>query len=321
MAHHRGKNRSLSSQVNHMVCEGIAFGTSKHADKKAGHDTQKKFYSVMTRNQALDFFRKLTREVQSNHPEVRMIRDIQEKHVQEFFDRHSPEWTSRTCGQNLSLVRKFSAVANNQYKSCHLDFSNVKVNQWKEEPTGREHGMTESQAKAVIANMNPDSMAAPVPEITFRIATRLEEAVGIRPDQVIAPCKKYPLGAVELTETKGGRIRTCEFQTKEDLRFFENLRNQAVENGWPTLVGGIKPNTAAKEIRNAMDKAGLSKEFPRSGNHAIRKCRARMMHEENIANGMNPKESAGRVQDYLGHGKQHRPELFRTYVDTELEDD
>lgn len=308
------KHKNLRHQFHYLIKQHERLGVSKRAQRGNEVDTQKYIYSLRTKEKMHRFASSFGDFMKAHYPKIKRFSLIKPEHFMEYFKERGAQWSERTCGEYESQARKLACMINDTYEDCHLDLSEVRFERSlpeTEKVSGRDRAMEIKDYENLCAHiMNTGSRARFIPAITRSIGARLEEACSIRPENIVLEKNNC---RVELRNCKNGRNRDVPIR-REDLPFWQDLKNYLTEKNWPDCAGGISTASVSKAVRRSMDALGLSEKYPATSIHAIRKLYARERYEQERAGGKIKKEAWRQVQMELGHGPRFRTALFNTYI-------
>lgn len=327
---------SLKNQSNHCVSLCYKPGRSKRADRlnqkeiigTKNKKTNAVIYSMRSASKMRDFSNMLTTFIMKEKPQIKMIRDITPEILQKFIDERSSAWSNKTIDEYRSRFSKMQDIWNAGF-NLNLDIvKDLKFPEHIEKVKIKDHPMLEKDFKILNETMLAGrSKARLVPGAIRMTAARLEEICSVNIERDI---KIYGDRAeISLTNCKNGRNRVVPI-SKENIPELKRMIEHCHEQGWKTLGGDLKANSVTKAIKRVLEKCELKDKYPNENTHNIRKLAARSLlcqklgiNLEDLENGkitLDPKDRNVReawceIQNvYLGHGRNHRQELFNAYI-------
>lgn len=305
-----GHIRSLKQQMNYAISQNCHIGESKRGYRESCKSQNinpagDRIYSVQYAENLRDCAKSLSRFMNKNYPNVRMVRDIKTEHIQHWINERSPQWTRRTAECRVSQIEKLQNVINSTYKTG-LDWR-VQAPKEVKADSIRTIGMEQADFAHLRASMADSNCAGKTAmEITARTGLRIKEVARLHADRI-----NLKKGVVEVREgAKNGRYRDVPIRSK-DMEFFRSLKEQ-MQGQYVTR--GVNEDSLNRGIRRGMQRAGLDQKYMGTTNHALRKMYATERMAEMKSSGLTERASWLVVQQELGHGNQFRAELYNVYV-------
>lgn len=295
-------HRSISQQLQHAVRDNITLGHSKHAERAMG--VHNKIYSIQNSENMLDTAKQFGKWMTANHPEVRWAREINKEHVSQYIESKQQQWNATTQYAKASQIAQLGRLMNETYHS-HVDLR-IDMKKPSSEANIRIVAMERADITATKNALSPDSNGRTAIEISSRIGLRIKEISHLKAERI-----NLDRRVIEIREgAKNGKHRDVPIREK-DISYFSDLKDR-IGSGYVTH--GVKDDSLNRAIRRAMDRLDISKKYPLTTNHAIRKTYARERYQEELDKGLNSRQAWTVVQGELGHGSQFRDKLFETYI-------
>ena len=311
-----GKYRSIQQQFFHVVESNRVHGVSKRGDRISGKGNESRVYSNGREKILKDTAKQFANYLKENHPEIKQIKEIKPEHVQEWVDSKSKQWTNRTTTEKISEIRKLEELAKKTFNINTNMTKGVKSKAEKQRDESRAKPMKREHLEQLREELKDSKAAAKIAvELSYRIGLRNRESAFLRGENIDLKNK-----CVHIREgAKGGKYRDIPIREK-DMEFFRELKDKTPDTAF--CCGGVEPSSINKGIRRSMENIGISKEYRKTSEHAIRKIYAseRMKEitgtDERTDPRQNKKEfDAWRiVQAELGHTDKFRFELYNTYA-------
>jgi len=322
--YHNNKQRSLFHQILYACNKQTNYSADKHSIKKTGSNKKGKVYSVGTKQNQVDTIRNFTNFMKQNHPNIKMVKDVKQEHVEDWYKFRSPRWSDSTCVRYQSEMRTITKQVRNTYYSCKdLDFG------FKAKLPERESSHLESKRISMSKEdleiiretlKNSRSQAKIAIEVSARAGLRIREVCYLAPDKIEisqdgTACTihiiKGPKGG-----SKGGRGRDIEIYKKDDIEYFSMLKEKTQRLGYMTVVNGVKPDSINKALDRTYQKIGanFAERMKQCKIHGTRKLFAKERLQYYLDKGMDKTEAENLViiQD-LGHDSR-REKLLKCYL-------
>lgn len=316
--------RSITQQLRFVLSRHEAFGQSKRAAKFGNPDEKlAKVYSYQYKRNLTDFSKQLGNWMKQNHPEIKLVKDINATHIAEFLaDGKARGWSDATYNANVASASKMSILVRDQYGAGH-DWTDG-IQRISKPSKIRSVAMTREHMNVLL-----DNTWFSKSESVWGM--RLSEAFGLRSKESVS----LTLNDIDHTRSvvhvrgKGGRDRYVPIVTphqREVIADFERYASQKGISGSQRVLS-CKPKTVDAFIRRTFEKANISVyKDHKTGIHAIRKLWAQERYTSLCeASGASPVDDKGnwtyhatewdQVAAELGHGRD-RYELFLAYIKT-----
>lgn len=307
---------SLKDNLNYAITQHCAFGTSKHADKQQGSNSNHiKIYSLEDARGLRDTAKNFANFMKEHYPEITKIKQVEERHVQHWIDTRSVNWSNNTKQCHQSHMEKINRLVKDTYKSCKKDFTknlDYHIVKHEKDDKVRDIDMSREDFDRLKASFeNSRSQAS--------LGIRLAESLGLRALEVVSFRTSYidlennvvHLPASSESGTKGARARDIEIQDKyRDL--FEFIVNTVGVHDRKLFT--INEDSYNTTIRRHLKNLDLSEKYKDTTNHAIRKMWAKELYNTYLEKGYpDSLDTFNYVSVQLGHG-ENRDDLYRTYI-------
>ena len=100
------KNRSLKYQFLCAINKNFSEGMDKHSDKRNGIRNTGKIYSYSDRKNLVDLSANFSNWMKENHSDVKLVKDVNSSHVQEFLNQKAQDCSSETLKNYVSRFKK-----------------------------------------------------------------------------------------------------------------------------------------------------------------------------------------------------------------------
>lgn len=301
------KIRSLNNQINYCISQNCRIGESKRAFKsnQNNKDIKGQVFSVQTAENLRDTVKGFTNWLKAEHPEIRLARDIQSEHIQEWIDSKSAQWTQATLDNHISRMNIVCQQINNTFNTnIQLDIKKPTVIKAQ---NVRNFAMEKSDLEELrkeLAGRRTEARTAL--EITYRTGLRSKEVARLH-----SSCINTEKWVIEVREgAKNGKHRDVPIR-QADRAYFADLKEKTKGQ---YICKGVNEESLNRGIRRCLETIGKSDKYPNSTEHAIRKLYATERMQEERQTGKTERACWSIVQEELGHGKQFRQKLYNTYV-------
>lgn len=285
-------------------------GTSKREQKNLeGRSMSWRIYSYSERDALHGMANRFATWAKEERPELRHVRDITYEDKAAFLE------SCRTQGCSPATLRayedrldKIGHCCNHMYKSSNVTYMSesycrtVQRDRDRYEYRVRTQVMTPEHYSAIRSTCTRECVSRDALDLSREFGLRAREAVSVRVEDV----REDALHVIG----KGGREREIPVVTEQQ----KNLLNRLMQGR--TLEERLCPVTTGtyqNYLRDHMIRAGVSDEYPQTGNHSIRKMWAQEQYVLCRNKGLSPEESAGVVTQLLGHGS-NRGDLIEVYL-------
>lgn len=300
---------TLKSQLQNCISKSLRIGESKRS-YKAAHDgkTDSLIFGIQTAETLRSTANQFSKWMERNYPDVK-VRHITAEHVNEWIQEHENNWSRKTVLDKMSDMRSIMAKAERVYHKCRFDAERLCEAQGRSEKV-RDRAMGKNHYEALrMSFLSRESRSEAV------TALELGGRFGLR----IAECADYRNGTqgIDLENRilrvvgKNGKWRNIPIREK-DLQYMTALKAHIGERG--RLCGTTRAESLDRAIRREMERIGISEQYERTTEHAIRKMYARERMSEEREKGLSEREAWEVVQHELGHGERFRQPLYDAYI-------
>lgn len=113
--------KNLCYQMTSSIENALSLGEDKHSAKRQ-NTNQTKIYSYASRKDMMDFAHDFSKYIKTNFPEVRMVRDINVKHINDYL-LSKDKLTQASIQQYVSRLNKLELCCNKKF-GLSLDWRN-----------------------------------------------------------------------------------------------------------------------------------------------------------------------------------------------------
>lgn len=299
-------SRNLNYQFKNAIDESFnGGGVDKHSAKHTGN-SMGNVYSYAERSNLLELSHQIGDYVKVNYG-VRMVKDIQSSHVQNFLNSKAETCNANTLSQYASRINKLESIVNNVY---HVN------TEWNKDlivppslisnDKTRDVAMTRADYNSIMQYAQSSNSQAKIAiELAGRFGMRVAETCKLEPRDI-----NFNEMKLHIHESKGGRSRDIPI-TAGDVQFLKSI----IGNKTPEQkIVNIKEDSVNRFLSRIEEKLGIEKyKTARTGIHSIRKMTAQEKYDQFREHGFSKKESMSKVSEYLGHGKD-RIDIVKAYI-------
>lgn len=298
----------LATQLQNSISKMLSIGESKRA-YKAAHDgsTDDKIFGIQTAETLRSTARQFSRWMEEKYPDV-TIRHVRAEHVNEWMQEHEKTWTRRTALDKMSDMRSIMSKAERVYHKTRFDAERLCAPCGRSERI-RDREMTTEHIKRLRESyMSRDSRSEGLTalELGARFGLRAHECGRWENTGRSIDLENHRFHVVG----KNGKWRDVPIREK-DIAFMQELKERVGEG---QLCGHVRGENLDRSIRREMERVGISREYERTTEHAIRKHYARERMAEERAKGLSEREAWAIVQKELGHTDKYRQALYDAYI-------
>lgn len=292
------KNRNLKFQFLHVIERNFKEGMDKHSIKKLNKENNK-IYSYADRKNLIDTSSEFSNWMKENHPNVKMIKDINNNHIQEFLEDKRIGCSDATLKQYASRFRKLETLTNKTY-GLNNSFSNVVV------PSSLK---TNGKIRNVMfSDSDFNKMIKSTTNQNLKNAMFMSKYFGLR----AAECSKLKYtdlqdNKVYIADSKGKRSRIIYVENKEQLAAFNYIKEQAQYG----RVCNCQTGSLQQAFNRECKKNNI--EIKNGAFHTLRKNFATNKFKEYRQQGLEVQEALDRVSKNLGHN-ENRNKLMKQYI-------
>ncbi len=299
------KVEKIFYQFYKAIAQCTAIGTDKHSYKKS-NCSKTKIFSCEDRRNIIKVTSLLCDFLEENYSEIIFIKDINTKHIQDFFIEKANYCTKGTLKNYYYCIRKLEKMIK-QELLLSIDYtSNIKV------PNGtiamlRDIKMNEGDLQILLDECNKSSSKA-------RSGIMLSILFGLRVSEC---CKmkgkdiKLDNDYIHVHESKGKRCRDIKIETEEQRKFCKYIKATVSDE---ERTCPLREDSVNQEIRRMLLKHNINRYKERkTGIHSIRKAYATEEYKKNLQQGMEEIAAWDTTATKLGHGSG-RKVLKNIYV-------
>lgn len=301
------KIRSLNNQINYCITQNTRIGESKRAFKsnQNNRDIKGQVFSVQYSQNLRDTVKGFTNWMKTEHPEIRLAKDIRSEHIQEWINAKSPQWSKATLDNHISRMAVVCRQIENTFNtSIHLDIKKpAVVKSYQVRDVAMDKDDLQTLRKELEGRRTEAKTAL---EIAVRTGLRSKEIARLHSSHI-----NVDKWVVEVREgAKNGKHRDVPIR-QNDKAYFADLK---AKTEGEYVCKGVGETSLNRGIRRALESIGKADKYPNSTTHAIRKMYATERMQELRKEGKNERTAWSVVQQELGHGSQFRQKLYSTYV-------
>lgn len=302
--------RNLTQQLNYAICSSLHIGESKYQYKSDHNGTvDGRIYAVQSAENLRATANSFGKFMKAHHPEIRMVRDITNVHLQEYINASSKKWTQKTTDSKVSDLRRIMDRAERRFGRLGCRPSEI-VSPTVAIYCKRDTAMSRADLEKIkdsFRGRSSRSEGLTALEISSRTGLRIKEIARLETKNV-----DLEKGIIRVREGgKNGKYRDVPIRER-DKAYFAEIK--ALRVGERFLCRGVGEDGLNRAIRREMKACGLDGKYNTTTNHAIRKLYATERMKEEVERGRSEKEAWQIVQVELGHGAVFREKLFNTYV-------
>jgi integrase len=293
-----GKNRNLKYQFKNAIDTHFIEGMDKHSLKKSGGMNGERIFSFADRKNLIDLSSNFSNYMKEQYPEIKMIRDINTSHIQDFFNSCCEDCSSQTLLQYESRFRKLERLVNSTYH-LQVDFHSIVA------PLSMKNGG--GKIRNVMLSDEDYNKMLQTSNGNLRRALILSKEFGCRCSE-IAKLKYGDIkeGGIKIVDSKGKRSRFIPIENQHQKEVIESFRQ-----GQEGRVCPIKAESLQQAFNRQAKKQGI---FVENGAfHMLRKNYATNKYQEYRGNGLSIQQALSRVSVNLGHG-ENRKQLMKQYI-------
>ena len=301
---------SIKGQVFHMIDSNFSPGQDKRNDKFDESMEKTKIYSFSERNNLRQIGMEIATFSKANYG-VKQIKDITKDIVKEFMSIKSETCNQSTLNNYTSRINKLQDLVNQTYKSCNVDWRNIRVDSKIGEDKLRDIPMSREDFNKLISYAKENNLTS-----RAILGVELAGAFGLRVSEVC----KLQVRDIDLEEmklhihqSKGGLSRDLNIKEEHKELLQKVMTNKA---SLDRLVP-IKEDSVNKWIRETLPKVeGIDANKyikAKTGVHSIRKMWATERYRELILQGLDEKDACNKVSNELGHG-DNRWDVVKNYI-------
>ena len=282
------------------------YGTSKHSDKANGQKAGK-IYSYNSYNNRKAVTKEFGEFMKENHPEIKQVRDLTERHATEFVAKKSNEVSTTTLDNIRSQLKGLGENINHTFKSCNVELSTPSMSGTTDDKV-KTVSMTQNDYKALVDSYSDklNDNGAVGAQVIWASGLRSHEVCKLKGSDITI---KEGVATVHVESGKGGRTRDVEIKDPERVQVLETISDHYGEG----KVCDIKPHSLEVNISRHLKNADTEQDYVYNSCHSIRKEYAQETYDQLKEQGLTSEQAWGQVCESLGHSAD-RAALFKVYI-------
>lgn len=300
--------RNLKYQFKTCIEKNFKEKMDKHSIKKNKQMNKTRIFSFADRKNLIDFTANFSNFMKENHKEIKLVKDINSNHIQEFLNEKAKNCSQATLREYSSHIRKMSNLINSTYKTnIKYDFKTPQSKSGKQ--ILRDQQMKLEDYKRIHEIMRNSSNGQKAIEIGKNFGLRISEITKLQKRDIDLEKKE-----ILIKDAKGGRNRTVHFNTEEQIKVATKLYN-SVARGLDRIVA-IKENSINMALNRAMKKLNIKNKYKETSFHSIRKLYAQQEYDRLRNEGNSIEMACRKVSEQLGHSAERGldEKLIRRYI-------
>lgn len=297
--------RNLKYQFKFAIEKNFKEGMDKHSIKKSNKMNSTRIFSYSDRKNLIDLSSNFSNWMKTNHPEIKLAKDVESTHIQDFLNEKSETCSCKTLEQYCSKFKKLENIINATYSTdanyrgfvTPITLNNNKIRNSafdRDDLISLKKELEKSRSSAAINAV----------ELASRVGLRAEECSKIQGRDI-----DLQNGVIKIVDSKGKRSRNVEID-RDDRQYFEKLKSKYDDF---ERICPIQKNSVNKAVRRAMKSIGISEKYEKSTIHALRKYFAQNRFDKYRGNGESIEKAIDLVSNDLGHGND-RYDLMKEYI-------
>lgn len=296
--------RNLKYQFLNAINNNFKEGMDKHSIKSSGQMNNTRIFSYADRENLKDVASNFANYMKENHSEIKMVKDVQAKHIQSFLNSKAETCSQKTVEQYASKFNKLENIVNNTYNT-NADYKGFVVPAAKENTKIRDVAMTRDDFQKLQNGFsNSKSSAREAIQLSAKLGLRVSETVKLQGRDI-----NLKENTVHIADGKGGRDRDVPIRS-EDKQYFANLKASVGET---ERICPVQSDSINKAVQRCMERVGIAEQYKDTSIHSIRKMYAQEQYDRYREQGMEINQALGKVSIDLGHS-ENRLELMKEYV-------
>lgn len=287
-----GKN--LKYQFKYCIEKNLNLGANKHSLKKEKMMDKTRIFSYADRKDLINFTANLANFLKETHPEIKLIKDIDSNHIQEFLNKKKTECSQATLSQYTSRAKKTARLMNNVFKT-DIKFEIQTPKSEKSLQILRDQQMELEHFRKLEETIKGNGLKAI--ELSRNFGLRVEE---------IAKLQKRDIDLenweIKIIDSKGSRDRNIRFKTVEQFNVAKKLWDSV--NRDVDRIVPIKGDSINKSINRALKNLDIKKEYGYTSNHSVRKLYAQEEYDRFRESGNDIETACCKVSVQLGHSEE-----------------
>lgn len=297
-----GKTRNIKYQFKHCIDVRFQEGMDKHSIKRSGKDNSK-IYSYSDRKNLIDLSANFANWLQTNHAEIKLVRDINSTHIQAFLNEKANNCSQKTLEQYQSHFRKLETLCNNTYNTS-VNFHSAVT------PLSTKNGG--GKIRNVMCSDIQYQNLLKTTNSTLKSALILSKNFGLRASE----CSKLQYkdikeNGVFVADSKGKRSRFIKAENGQQQEILQQFRQ-----GKQGRVCHVQTGSLQQAFNRECKRQKI--QFENGAFHTLRKNFATAKYKEYREQGETVQQALDHVSHVLGHGS-NRNQLMKAYICCELE--
>lgn len=279
---------------------------NKHSIKK--YDEQHtNIYSYSEKFRLLDVANDLSRFLKANYSDIKLVRDIQPQHIQEFLISKK-DCTQNTINSYMQSLKKLERISNKCFALSKNNMCQVvtpHVAKRYDETRGSTHPITKGDYEKILTYcLNNPSKSANALLLDYTCcgshSLRVEELARIKLDNISAQ------GLITITNAKGGKIYQVQCS---NLPFLKNLIGNNYDANKRFLFS-LKGSSINKFLYRTCERLGIEK----YSFHDIRRYHAQNYFDYLRNQGYTTKDALLHTSHYLSHNSPRERMMTQSYI-------
>jgi integrase len=297
-----GKTRNIKYQFKYCIDTHFREGMDKHSMKRNGKDNSK-IYSYADRKNLIDLSANFANWIKENHAEIKQLKDIDSKHIQEFLNEKANSCSRKSLQEYQSHFRKLESLCNNTYKT-NVDFHSTVTPISIKNGGGKIRNImcSDAQYQSLLKTTNSNLKSALILSKNFGL--RASECSKIQ-------YKDIKEDGIYIADSKGKRSRFIKAENGQQQEILQQLREKKQGRICPVQTGSLQ-----QAFNRECKKQGIH--FPNGAFHTLRKNFATAKYKEYRKKGETVQQALDSVSHALGHGS-NRNQLMKEYICCPLE--
>jgi hypothetical protein len=300
-----GKN--IKHQIQQALNNNFEEFTDKHAYKKQ-EDQEVKVFSYNEKFRLLDTAKILNSYIKENFKDVKQLKDVNSKIIQQFLNDKSKNCTQNTINTYSQSLYKISEICNKNYSSCNLN--------WNQDVVIPTALTQKSQLRGVanqipIADLNKIcdyarnnySISGQVILAQRELGIRINELTTIKVENI-----DFKNNVLHLPNCKGKKNLDREITPALKDILEKNIQYRNISSG---LLFPITENAVNTYLRRTEDKLGIQGRY---STHNIRAAIAQEYYDKLRESGISPKDAIKMTSVWLNHGPDRKKLLEKSYI-------
>lgn len=288
--------RNLKYQFKTCIEKNFKLGMDKHSIKKNHQMNKTRIFSFADRKNLIDFTANFSNWIKENHGEIKLVKDINSNHIQEFLNEKAKNCSQATLREYSSHIRKMSNLINSTYKTnIKYDFKTPESSSGNQ--ILRDQQMKLEDYKRIHEIIKNGSNGQKAIEIGKNFGLRISEITKLQKRDIDLEKKE-----ILVKDAKGGRDRTVHFNTEEQIKVATKLYN-SVSRDLDRIVN-VKENAINMSLNRAMKKLNIKNEYKETSFHSIRKLYVQEEYDRLRKEGYSIKIVCCKVSEQLGHSSE-----------------